>query len=276
MLAERKHGMCRAAAGIELGGVYKNRGNELKDLLKTKEFALGCLQNELKTNSFFSAKYAPSTRKRALSRHARPGPAVSGAEPAGLPPERKHGMCRAAAGIELGGVCKIVGTNSITSLESVKAPENELKTNSKRTQKCAENSAIRTQNARWRIRAAVLRRDVCAPLERTGEWVHTSRQTASRRMRHPILINFRGPRAHGDRHPEPDVLARRKKMLKIVGTNSTTPLESMKTSKNELKTNSFLRAKCAHSTRKSVLSGAINFPGAQTELRCPSREVKVP
>ena len=28
---------------------------------------------------------------------------------------------------------------------------------------------------------------------------HTSRQKASRRMRHPILIGFRGPKAHGDR-----------------------------------------------------------------------------
>ena len=93
---------------------------------------------------------------------------------------------------------KIVGTNSITSLESVKASINELKTNSKRTQICAKNSAIGTQNAGWRVRAGVFCRRVCAPLERPREWAHTSRQKASRRIRHPVFISFRGPKAHGD------------------------------------------------------------------------------
>ena len=45
---------------------------------------------------------------------------------------------------------------------------------------------------------------------------------------------------------------------------------------NELKTNWLLRAKCARLTLKRALSGAINFPGAQTGLKPPSREVKVP
>jgi len=62
----------------------------------------------------------------------------------------------------LGKEVEIVGTNSVTSLESVKSSKNELKTNSKRTQKYAENSAIGTQNGVWRTPAAVLRRDVSA------------------------------------------------------------------------------------------------------------------
>jgi len=51
----------------------------------------------------------------------------------------------------------------------------------------------------WRIRADVFCRHVCVPLERTREWAHTSRHKASRRMRHPILISFRGPKAHPGR-----------------------------------------------------------------------------
>ena len=53
--------------------------------------------------------------------------------------------------------------------------------------------------AGWRIRADAFCRHVCAVLERTLRWAPTSRQKASRRMRHPIFINFRGPEAHGDR-----------------------------------------------------------------------------
>jgi hypothetical protein len=44
-----------------------NRGNELKDLLKTKDLAVFGARNELKTNSVFSAKRARSRRKSELS-----------------------------------------------------------------------------------------------------------------------------------------------------------------------------------------------------------------
>jgi hypothetical protein len=44
-----------------------NRGNELKELLKTNDLAFFGAKNELKTNSVFSAKRARSKRKNELS-----------------------------------------------------------------------------------------------------------------------------------------------------------------------------------------------------------------
>ena len=109
---------------------------------------------------------------------------------------------------------KIVGTNSTTSLESVKASKNELKTNSKRTQICAKNSAFGTQNAGWCARAGAFCRHVCAPLpHRTADMPKTGWSASS------ATEGF-------------------EKDVKIVGTNSTTSLESVTASKSELKTNS--------------------------------------
>ena len=89
----------------------------------------------------------------------------------------------------------------LTSLDSVKVPKNELKTNSKLTQNCAENSAITTQNAGWRIPAGVFCRHLRTLLESTREWAPMSRQRC-RDLRHPIFINFRRPEADGDRGAE--------------------------------------------------------------------------
>ena len=68
---------------------------------------------------------------------------------------------------------KIVGTNSATSLESIKLAKNEPKTNPKRTQNEAQNRALTTQirpnevvnHLGWRICADALRRRACTPLE---------------------------------------------------------------------------------------------------------------
>jgi len=109
---------------------------------------------------------------------------------------------------------KIVGTNSTTSLESVTAAKSELKTNPKRTQNYAENCAIKTQIAGWRIRAGAFCRHVCAPLpHRTADRPKSGWSASS------ATEGF-------------------EKDVKIVGTNSTTSLESVTASKSELKTNS--------------------------------------
>jgi hypothetical protein len=49
----------------------------------------------------------------------------------------------------------------------------------------------------------------------------------------------------------PQVAAKRKKILKIVGTNSISPLGSIKVPKNELKTNWFLSVKSADQSEKT-------------------------
>ena len=72
---------------------------------------------------------------------------------------------------------------------------NDLKSFAARNRR-VEN-AILINLHRRRIRAAVFRRHACASLERARERAHTSRQNASRRMRHPIFISFCGQSAHG-------------------------------------------------------------------------------
>jgi hypothetical protein len=96
---------------------------------------------------------------------------------------------------------KIVGTNSISHLESAKSLTNELETNSKRSPNDTENRA------------------------------------AERRIgRNKTSLPGFSPRRSKPRDPDPS--GEFKRDVKIVGTNSISHLESIKAAKNELKTNS--------------------------------------
>jgi len=148
---------------------------------------------------------------------------------------------------------KIVETNSTTSLDSVKPSINELKTNSKRTQNCAENSAFRAQNAGWRAPAGAFCPHACAPLE------HPANQRIHRdKRRRDVYATQFSPvfavrRPKGTNMPKSGWFAPYAgegsgKDVKIVGTNSITSLESVKASKNELKTNSKRTQNCARNS----------------------------
>ena len=184
--------------------------------------------------------------------------------------EQAYGMCRVAEKMEPRGKYKNRG-NELNNFfriseSSKKRTENELKTNSKmRRKQC-------NQDAKCRV-AHTCRRSLAGCMRPVG---------AHRRMGAYIARNgvatYAPPNFHQISRAEGPwgqtssarCLRQPQKMLKIVGTNSTTPLESVKVSKNELKTNWFLSAKSARLSRKHALSGAINSPGAQNELKPPS------
>ena len=124
-----------------------------------------------------------------------------------------------------------------------KRTQNELKNDAESTPHRVE-IAISINLHGWRIRDDVLCRQVCAPLDRAREWAHTFRQKASRRMRHPIFISFRGSKAHGDRHQKADAPAALRKDVKNRGNELCQVLcYQQNCPKNELKTNSNMTPK---------------------------------
>ena len=142
-------------------------------------------KNELKTNSKLCRKQRNQDAKcrvahtlwagadialgclRRAEGAGRPTRAVSvGLSLRDIADPRHRGLRHPAPGEGLERDVKIVGTNSVNFFRISESFKKRTETNSKRTQNCAENSAIRTQNAGWRMRAGVFCWHVCAPLER--------------------------------------------------------------------------------------------------------------
>jgi len=147
---------------------------------------------------------------------------------------------------------KIVGTNSVSHLESVKAVKNELKTNSfLRGKRCHRRGSKRLflHNPGWRRPQLggvcdFARRRVCSGWSRSNH-VSLSRNSQTSRTRclrqpAPTPPKFRGRGVT-------------QKDTKIVGTNSASHLESIKPARNELKTNSFSRRKTCRRGRAKRL-----------------------
>ena len=175
---------------------------------------------------------------------------------------------------------KIVGTNSASLLESVKPQKNELKTNSKRTQKEAEVSAVMP-----RIRPN--RADsfgVCLPQLRPPGLKcceAVKKRTAvilseAKNLRIFWRLDNLRPNAEILRFARDDrfsfssqglrQIGKSRKGAKIVGTNSASLLESVKLRKNELKTNSNWSEKSCIVDANSVKQRSNSPESSTTEI----------